>query len=285
MTDLLRSRSRDYRESTSGRVTRCGSTESTAFVRILRRVGCSGGSRAAGYGGDSWCPGHGIVRSESPLNLSGTSREGRPTRVASQRQLEEMAARYDAARAEDLLAAAETLAGEFGETVLLEALLAALNNRLTGTTSTHSAPQLERSSQEEGRQVYAQVDTAGVSSQGRESIRGTSHADPRAQAAPGRAGLRSLLGGRRSSTGLVDESQALANCKPLSTAVLSVSPKDEEEHPPPLMRPRPRGPHPETVREAQGGATGEMTAGSHSPSTWSRNSPASSSGASGGDAA
>jgi hypothetical protein len=43
------------------------------------------------------------------------------------------------------------------------------------------------------------------------------------QAAPGRVSFRSLLPGRRSSEELIDEDKALANCKPLSTAVLSVS--------------------------------------------------------------
>jgi hypothetical protein len=197
-----------------------------------------------------------------------------------------MAARYDEARAEDLLAAAETLAGVFGETVVLDALLAALNNRLAGIGSTHTAPPVASSSHEERSPVYAHVDTAGVTSQRRENTGRKAYSEVHAQAAPGRAGLRSLLGGRRSSTGLVDESQALANCKPLSTAVLSITPKDEEERDHALMRPsRPPDPGPEATTDAQRDATGEPTASPHSPSTWSRNSAAPSSGASGGDAA
>jgi hypothetical protein len=52
---------------------------------------------------------------------------------------------------------------------------------------------------------------------------GAAYVSGHAQAAPGRVSLRSLLGGRRSSEELIDEDQALANCKPLSTAVLSIS--------------------------------------------------------------
>jgi hypothetical protein len=197
-----------------------------------------------------------------------------------------MAARYDGARAEELLAAAETLAREFGETVVIQALLAALNNRLAGTGSTHITPPLGSSSHEERSPVYAHVDTAGMSSQRRENSGRRAYADVHAQAAPGRAGLRSLLSGRRSSTGLVDESQALANCKPLSTAVLSITPKDEEEHDHALMPPsRPRNPGPETTTDAQRDPTGETAASPQSPSTWSRDSAAPGTGASGGDAA
>lgn len=197
-----------------------------------------------------------------------------------------MAARYDAARAEDLLAAAETLTGEFGETVLLEALVAALNNRLARRSSAHASPPVAPSSDEERRPVYSHVDTTGVTPHGRENIRGSAYADVHPQAAPGRAGLRSLLGGRRSSSGLVDERQALANCKPLSTAVLSITPKDEEEHTTALMQSSgPRNPRPETAGDAQRDPSGDAAASSHSASTWSGNSPASSGGASGGDAA
>jgi hypothetical protein len=47
-------------------------------------------------------------------------------------------------------------------------------------------------------------------------------------AATGRvARLRALLGRQRSSEGLIDEDQALANCKPLSRAVLSIT---RQEH-------------------------------------------------------
>jgi hypothetical protein len=197
-----------------------------------------------------------------------------------------MAARYDAARAEDLLAAAETLTGEFGETVPLDALVAALNNRLARRSSTHTSPPVASSSDEERRPVYSHVDTTEVTSQGRENIRGTTYADVHPQAAPGRAGLRSLLGGRRSSSGLVDERQALANCKPLSTAVLSITPRDEQQHTPALTQsPGPRNPRPGTARDAQPDPSGNAASSSHSASTWSGNSPASSGGASGGDAA
>jgi hypothetical protein len=197
-----------------------------------------------------------------------------------------MAARYDAAHAEDLLAAAEKLSGEFGETVVLAALVAALNNRLVRADSSHTSSPIAPSSDEERRPVYAHVDTTGVTSQRRESAGGTAYADVRGQAAPARAGLRSLLRGRRSSTGLVDENQALANCKPLSTAVLTITPKDEEEHGPSLMPSSgPRNAARETVRDAEPDRTGDAAATSHSPSTWSGNPPASSSGAGGGDAA
>jgi hypothetical protein len=147
--------------------------------------------------------------------------------VASQRQLEEIAARCGVRRAQDLLVAAEKLADEFGQSVALEPLIAALEQRLAtpGWSDTDSAGASER--YHAGQPVYAHPDESGPAAEEAEHAGSAAYVSGPAQAAPGRVSLRSLLGGRRSSEELIDEDQALANCKPLSTAVLSIS----REHP------------------------------------------------------
>jgi hypothetical protein len=133
-----------------------------------------------------------------------------------------MAARCGASRAQELLVAAEGLAEEFGETVVLGALIAALKRRLANRGfggADFRAP----GQREQAHPVYAQLDEIGPLAEAGEHSRRAADVVVHDQAAPGRASLRSLLGSRRSSEGLVDEDQALANCKPLSTAVLSVS--------------------------------------------------------------
>jgi hypothetical protein len=143
--------------------------------------------------------------------------------VASERQLEEIAARCGVRRAQDLLVAAEKLADEFGQTVALEALMAALEHRLAtpGWSDTDSPAPSERD--HDSHPAYAHVDKSGLVAEEGEHAGSAAYVGGDDQAAPGRVGLRSLLGGRRSSEQLIDEDQALANCKPLSTAVLSIS--------------------------------------------------------------
>jgi hypothetical protein len=155
--------------------------------------------------------------------------------VASQRQLEEMAARCGVSRAQDLLVAAEKLADEFGETVVLEAVMAALERRLAGSRRSDSDfgairerhPESERHSEgeraRESHPAYAHLDESRPVVKEAASSGSAAYAGRHDQAAPGRVSFRSLLAGRRSSEELIDEDKALANCKPLSTAVLSVS--------------------------------------------------------------
>jgi hypothetical protein len=143
--------------------------------------------------------------------------------VASQRQLEEMAARYGMGRARDLLEAAQKLADEFGETVALDAVLAALKRRVATRAWADADSRVPTEPYRESRPVYADLDEIGLMAEEGEHARSAAEVGVHDQAAPGRVSLRSLLGGRRSSEGLVDEDQAVANCKPLSTAVLSIS--------------------------------------------------------------
>lgn len=168
-----------------------------------------------------------MLTSNSPHNLSDASREGRQAQVASQRQLEEIAARCGVGRAQDLLVAAEKLADEFGQTVTLKALMATLQQRLAtpGWSDTDTAARGER--HQESHPVYAHVDESGLVAGEGAQAGSAAYVGGHDQAAPGRVSLRSLLGSRRSSEELIDEDQALANCKPLSTAVLSIS----REHP------------------------------------------------------
>jgi hypothetical protein len=187
-----------------------------------------------------------MLVSNSPHNLSDVSREGRQAQVASQKQLEEMAARCGVGRAQDLLVAAEMLADEFGETVALEAVMAALEQCLARPswvdTDTAAGPERQR----ENQPVYAHLDETGLADEEARRSASASYAGRHDQAAPGRVSLRSLLAGRRSSDELIDEDQALANCKPLSTAVLSINrersrtsrltPRSTPASPPPSAR-------------------------------------------------
>jgi hypothetical protein len=134
-----------------------------------------------------------------------------------------MAARCGIGRAQELMVAAEKLADEFGETVALEAVMAALERRLAraGWAESGSAAPTERHHQ--SHLVHERLDESGVVAEEGEHAGGAAYVSGHDQAAPRRVGLRSLLGGRRSSEGLIDEDQALANCKPLSTAVLSIN--------------------------------------------------------------
>jgi hypothetical protein len=199
-----------------------------------------------------------MLMSSSPHNLSDASREGRQAQVASQRQLEEIAARCGVRRAQELLVSAEELADEFGQTVALEALMAALERRLAapGLSDTDSAAPSER--HHESHPVYAHLEESGLVAEEGEHAGSATYVRGHAQAAPGRAGLRSLLGGRRSSEDLIDEDQALANCKPLSTAVLSISREHSRasrfapRSTPASSPPRARG---DTLRAARGDET------------------------------
>jgi hypothetical protein len=175
-----------------------------------------------------------------------------------------MAARYDAAGAEDLLMAAERLAEEFGESTLLETVLNALKNRLAGIGSSDTVPSVAPSRPQETGPAYAHVDADRRPAPERgEDPGSTAYVGAHDEAAPGRVSLRSLLSGRRSSTGLIDERQALANCKPLSTAVLSISPQ-EQEHNNAFEQAPPNRQH-EATRDAPA-ATEEATTGPRSPS-------------------
>jgi hypothetical protein len=198
--------------------------------------------------------------------------------------LDEIAARYDAAGAEDLLMAAETLAEEFGEATLLGAVLAALKNRLASIGSSDTAPSVAPSGQRETRPAYAHMDTAGVASEKGEDPDSTAYVAVHHEAAPGRVSLRSLLSGRRSSTGLIDERQALANCKPLSTAVLSITPQEQEQTNAFEQTSAPPNPRHEATRDHRG-ATEEATTGPGSPSSWLGDRAGSRSDPSGDDAA
>jgi hypothetical protein len=175
-----------------------------------------------------------------------------------------MAARYDAAGAEDLLIAAERLAEEFGESTLLEAVLNALKNRLASIGSSDTVPSVAPSRPKETGPPYANVDADRPAPEKGEDPDSTAYVGVHDEAAPGRVGLRSLLSGRRSSTGLIDERQALANCKPLSTAVLSITPQ-EQDHNNAFEQAPPSRLH-EATRDAPA-ATEEATTGPRSPSS------------------
>jgi hypothetical protein len=126
-----------------------------------------------------------------------------------------------------LLVAAERLADEFGERVALEAVMAALERRLAGFHWTDSAPPGDRD--HDSQPVHRHLDESGPTADKAARAGGAAYGGRHDQLGSGRVNLRSLLSGRRSSEELIDEDKALDNCKPLSTAVLSVS----REHPRP----------------------------------------------------
>jgi hypothetical protein len=194
-----------------------------------------------------------------------------------------MTARCGAGRARDLLEAAEKLADEFGETVPLDAVLAALKRRLATRSWTDADPRVPAERRHERRPVYAHLDEIGPVAEEGEHAGSAPEVVVQDQAAPGRVSLRSLLGGRRSSEGLVDEDQALANCKPLSTAVLSIS---RERRRTPGFEPRfmPASSYPRGRRDDRRAPAQDATMGPHpgSPSSSLTGSSATSSGGSGG---
>jgi hypothetical protein len=158
----------------------------------------------------------------------GENRESRQAQVASQGQLEEMAVHHGVSCAENLLLEAEALAEEFGEDMPLQAVVAAIKNCLEGLGWTEADFRLARERRRDRHLLGARAKGNGRLPKEDEHTGGVDRGGVRDEAATRRVTFRSLLGGRRSSEGLIDERQALANCKPLSTAVLSITPQEHE---------------------------------------------------------